>query len=147
MIDDITSSLVTEISTVPALAGRVGTTLGGGEADPTLSAIATPAAWVVFESAQDNSGGDGRTGADGKYQRLLLTYRVVVVLQYGEGEADLKTQLQTLEDVATAVRGKLPLDFGASPWSFLGMSLLSLESDRISYQLSFQTLGHFKIST
>jgi hypothetical protein len=147
MIDDITSSLISAISVVPALAGRVGTTLGGGEADPTLSAIETPAAWVVFESAQDNSGTDGRTASDGKYQRLLMTYRVVVVLQYGEGEADLKTQLQTLEDVATAVRGQQPLDFGASPWSFQGMSLLAIETDRISYQLTFQTLGHFKLST
>lgn len=146
MIDDITSSLVTEITTVSALAGRVGTTLGGGEADPTLTAIPVPAAWVVFESAQDGSQGDGRSGADGKYQRLLLTYRVVVVLQYGEGEADMKTQLQTLEDIATAVRGKNPLTFGATPWSFQGMSLLAMETDRISYQLTFQTLAHFKLN-
>lgn len=144
MIDDITSSLVTRIATVAALANRVGTTLGGNEADPTLTSIPTPAAWVVFESATDTSTGDGRTGGDGKYQRLLLTYRVVMVLQYGEGEADLKNQLKTLEDVATAVRGQNPLEFGATPWTFQGMSLLALETDRISYQLTFQTVAHFK---
>lgn len=145
MINEVTTSLVDVITTVPALAGRVGTTLGGGEADPTLTSIAVPAAWVVFEGAQDNSSGDGKSAADGKYQRLLLTYRVVIVLRYGEGEADLKNQLQTIEDVATAVRGQNPLDFGATPWQFQGCSLLAIETDRISYQLTFQTLAHFKL--
>lgn len=144
MIGDITTSLVTEIATVSALAGRVGTELGGGEADPTLTSIPVPAAWVVFESAQDTSQGDGRTGADGKYQRLLLTYRVILVLECGSGEVDHKTQLQTLEDVAAAVRGKNPLAYGATPWAFQGMALLSRETDRMSYSLNFQTTAHFK---
>ena len=120
MIENITGHLVERIETVPALAGTTGTTLGGTEADPTLTTIPTPAAWVVFESAQDASGADGKTGNDSRYQRLVLNYRVVLVLQYGEGETDLKNQLRLIEDVAAAVRGTSPLDFGATPWAYHG---------------------------
>jgi hypothetical protein len=144
MIDEITTSLVEQIQTVPVLADSTGTTLGGGEADPTLTSVQTPAAWVVFESAQDTSSGDGKSGSDGKYQRLMLTYRVILVLEYGAGEANLKTQLKTIEDVATAVRGTQVLEFGATPWAYVGCSLLAIETDRISYQLTFQTVAHFK---
>lgn len=145
MIANITTSLVDLIAVVPALAGRVGTTLGGGEADPTMTSIETPAAWVVFESASNTSSGDGRAAGDGRYQRLSLSYRVVVVLRCDAGEADLKEQLQTLENIATAVRGKNPLEYGATPWEFGGMNLLSWETDRMSYQLTFSTVAHFKL--
>ena len=144
MISEITGHLVQQISTVPALAGSTGTTIGGTEADPTMTTIPVPAAWVVFESAQDASQGDGKTGSDSRYQRLVLTYRVVLVLQYGQGETDLKEQLKTIEDISAAVRGSIPLDFGATPWAYLGCSLMSIETDRIAYSMSFQTSAHYK---
>jgi hypothetical protein len=144
MIVELTSHLCDQISTVPALAGSTGTTLGGTESDPTMTTIPTPAAWVVFESAQDTSHADGKTGADSRFQRLLLTYRVVLVLEYGNGETDLKNQLKMIEDVATAVRGKQALDFGADPWSYNGCSLLSVETSRIAYALQFQTVAYYK---
>lgn len=145
MIEEITESLVDQIKTVAVLANSTGTTLGGGEADPTLTSIPVPAAWVVFESAQDISQGDGLSGSTGRQQRLLLTYRVVLVLAYGEGEANMKTQLRTIENVANAVRGKSSHEFAASPWAYQGCSLLAIETDRISYQLTFQTLAHFSL--
>ena len=144
MIVEITQHLVDQIATVPALAGSTGTTLGGTEADPSMTSIPCPAAWVVFESASDTSQGDGKTGADSKYQLLLLTYRVVLVLQYGEGETDLKNQLKMIEDVAAAVRGKIALSYGNSPWAYQGCSLLSVETNRIAYALSFQTTAAHK---
>ena len=144
MIEDITQHLVSQIMTVPALAGSTGTTIGGTEADPTMTSIACPAAWVVFEGAQDESGTDGKSGADSRYQKLLYTYRVVLVLQYGEGEADLKVQLGTLEDIVAAVRGSIALPFGASPWAYQGCTLLSVETNRMAYSLTFQVSAHYK---
>lgn len=144
MISEITSHLVQRIETVPALAGSTGTTLGGTEADPTMTSIPVPAAWVVFESAQDQSQSDGKSGSDSRYQRLLLSYRVVLVLQYGAGEAAMKLQLKMIEDVASAVRGSVALDYGNTPWAYQGCSLLSVETDRIAYSLSFQTSAHYK---
>ena len=144
MIAEITEHLVQQISTVPALAGSTGTTIGGTEADPTMTTIPVPAMWVVFESAQDASQNDGKTGSDSRYQRLVLTYRAVLVLQYGQGEADLNLQLKMIEDVAAAVRGTTPLDYGATPWAYQGCSLMSVETDRIVYSMSFQTSAHYK---
>jgi hypothetical protein len=144
MIAELTQHLCTQIETVSALAGSTGTTLGGTEADPTMTSIPMPAAWVIFESAQDTSQTDGKTGHDSRYQKLLLSYRVVLVLRYGEGETDLKAQLKMIEDVAAAVRGKQALDFGADPWSYDGCSLLTVETNRIAYALSFQTMAYYK---
>lgn len=144
MITELTQHLCTQIETVSALAGKTGTTLAGTEADPTMTSIPCPAAWVVFESAQDTSQGDGKTGTDSRYQKLVLSYRVVLVLQYGAGEDDLMNQLKMIEDVAAAVRGKQALDFGADPWSYSGCSLLSVETDRIAYALSFSTMAYYK---
>jgi len=144
MISEIAGHLVQRISTVSALAGSTGTTIGGTEADPTMTTIPVPAAWVVFEGAQDASQNDGKSGADSRYQRLVLTFRTVLVLQYGQGETALLLQLKMIEDVAAAVRGSTPLDFGASPWAYQGCSLMSIETDRIVYSLSFQTSAHYK---
>lgn len=144
MIEEITAHLVERIASVPALAGTTGTTIGGTEADPTMTTIPTPAAWVVFESAQDTSAGDGKSGADSRYQKLKLSYRVVLMLQYGEGETDLKTELGLIEDVATAVRGSTPTEFGADPWMYSGCTLLSIQPARIAYALFFSTKAYYK---
>lgn len=143
MIVEITQHIVDRIASVTALAGKTGTTLGGTEADPTLTSIAAPAAWVVFEGAQDASLQDGHTAKDSRYQRLNLTYSVVLVLAYGEGETDLKNQLKLIEDVATAVRGTSPSDL-VDPIAYQGCTLLSIKPDRIAYALTLTCLAYYK---
>lgn len=139
----LAASLVDLIAVVPELGGRVGTTLAGGSADPTMSSIEIPAAWVVFDGNQDLSQGDGRTAADSRYQSLLCTFRAVVVLPYGLGEADfVENQLKLLDDIASAVRGETPDTGngpGARPWLYQGCSLLGVEPDRVMYNMTFQT--------
>jgi len=149
MLNDIAQHLVNQIKTVSALAESTGLEIGGTESDPTMTSIPAPAAWVVFESAQDASTADGKAGADSQFQRLLLSYRVVLVLPYGDGETALKEQMKLISDVATAVRGTSPNDilgYGADPWAFQGTSLLSIETDKIAYSLIFTTRAYFKHS-
>lgn len=143
MIVEVTQHLVDRIVTVSALAGSTGISLGGTEADPTLTSIACPAAWIVFEGAQDTSQADGKTGADSKYQKLNLNYNVVLVLDYGNGESDLKTQLQLIEDVAAAVRGTSPSQL-VDPIAYQGCTLLSLKPDRIAYALTFTCVAYYQ---
>jgi phage gp37-like protein len=142
MIVEITQHLVDRIVSVSALAGSTGISLGGTEADPTLTSIPAPAAWVVFEGAQDMTRTDGKSGADSRYQKLNLTYSVVLVLDYGNGETDLKNQLKLIEDVATAVRGTSPSQL-VDPISYLGCTLLSVKPDRIAYALTFGCIAYY----
>ena len=145
MIEAVAQHLLDMIKTVPAFAESAGLALGGNEADPTLSTVTPPYAWVIHEGAVDSSVNDGRSGADGRYQRLITQFRVVVVLPYGTGDQDLKTQLSLIENVAFAVRGSQALQY-VDPWTYQGHQLVGIETDRIAYSLNFQTVLHYKLT-
>lgn len=144
MTDDIIQHLVDRISTVSALAGSTGTTMGGTEADPTLTTVPMPVAWVVLQSAQDDAGKDGKTAADSKYQRLLLTFSVFLVQEYGEGDDEQGLKLKMIDDVAAAVRGTQALSFGCDPWAYQGCQLAFIQTNRIAYELFFQVRAYNK---
>lgn len=132
MIDLYTNDLVEKLKAVPAFGGRVGATLGGTEADPTLSNIEVPAAWVVFSGLQN------RDQRDRRYQMMDMSFRVVVMLDYGNGESDfVDTQLKLIDDASQAVRGEIVADTGSMVWNFDGASIVSINPDRIVYELSF----------
>lgn len=132
MISDYTADLVAKLKTVPALGGRVAATLGGTEADPALATVETPAAWVVF-SGLANTGPSQQ-----RFQLMRLNYRVVLILEYGKGEEDfVDTQLQLIDDASQAVRGTLADNDGSKVWAFDGANLVSINPDRIVYELSF----------
>jgi len=135
MIKDVTSDLVEKLSTVTALGGRVAASLGGTEADPTLALIEVPAAWVVFIGSVNTAERDQR------FQLMRLNYSVVLVLEYGAGESDfIDTQLKLIDDASQAVRGTKVAGADNLVWSFDGANLISVNPDRVVYQLQFSAL-------
>lgn len=134
MIGAVLQDLITKVSSVTALGGRVAATLGGTEADPTLVHITTPAAWVLYQGSQ-NSDKPAQ-----KWQITRENFTVLVFISYGQGEANfIDTQIKLVEDIAQAVRGTLPMDQGSTLWEFNGASLVEIEPTRVTYQLSFST--------
>jgi len=139
VIAEVTNNLVTKIKSVAAFGGRVAATLGGTEADPTLVNIATPSAWVLFQSSQ-NSDKPAQ-----KWQVMRLNFSVVLFLQYGEGETDfVDTQLKLIDDVSQAVRGKTSSDSQQAIWEVNGFELVNVEPNRMTYQMSFSTEVAYK---
>jgi hypothetical protein len=132
MIDIYTNDLVSKLKTVTALGENVAASMGGTEADPALALIAVPAAWVVFSGMQ-NTGPDHQ-----RFQLMRLNYSVVLILGYGAGEVDfVDTQLKLIDDASQAVRGTIVNDEGSKVWGYDGCTLISVNPDRVVYQLNF----------
>lgn len=132
MIAEYASDLVTRLNTVTELGGRVAVTMGGTEADPTLSSVEAPAAWVVFRS-QQNTAQPNR-----KFQDTRITFSVLLKLKYGAGETDfVDTQLNLIEKASQAVRGKGVPDQGNQLWGYDGCTLVDFTPSAVFYDLTF----------
>lgn len=137
-VGDLCKDLVNRIGELSAYGGRVAVTLGGTEADPTLANLETPNAWIVFHSSQ-NTGKEGQ-----RWQEVRFNFNVIVALPYSQGESDFTDiQLKLLEDTAQAVRGNLPNPNGSNLWMYDGCMLLSVDPDKVHYQLNFSTMGAY----
>jgi hypothetical protein len=132
MIYTYTNDLVTRLKTVADFGGRVAATLGGSEADPALAFVETPSAWVVFSGMQNTAERSQR------FQLMRLNFDVVLILEYGSGEMNfVDTQLKLIDDASQAVRGELVANTGTARWTYEGCRLISVNPDRVIYQLNF----------
>jgi phage gp37-like protein len=132
MISTYTTDLVEKLKTVTTFGGRVAATLGGSEADPALAMVDTPAAWVVFSGMQNTD----RRGE--RFQLMRLNFDVVLIIEYGSGEDDfVNTQLQLIDDASQAVRGEIVADTGTARWAYESCRVISINPDRVIYQLNF----------
>lgn len=137
MISEFASDLVTKLNTLTEFGGRVGVTTGGTEADPTLSGLEAPAAWVVFRGMQNTDQPNRR------FQVMRLFFSAVIKLDYGKGEADFHTQLQLIELASQAVRGTTVPRANDTPgrdedlWAYEGCSIIDVAADTVVYDLTF----------
>lgn len=135
-ISDLAKDLISKIGALTPYGGRVAATLGGTESDPTLANQTPPFAWVVFHSSQ-NTGKQGQ-----RWVEMRFNFQVVIALPYSQGESDfLDNQIKLLEDTAQAVSGT-PNKLGSSSlWIEDGWTLISIDPERVHYQLNFSTVG------
>lgn len=137
-LGDLSKDLVNRIGALTPYGGRVAVTLGGTEADATLANQPTPNAWVVFHSSV-NVGKEGQ-----RWQEVRFNFNVIVALPYSLGETDFTdNQLKLIEDTSQAVRGNLPNSNGSNLWMYDGCMLLSIDPDKVHYQLNFSTVGAY----
>jgi hypothetical protein len=137
-IGALAKDLVTKIDALSSYGGRVAVTLGGTEADATLANLETPNAWVVFDRSQ-NTGKEGQ-----RWSEVRFTFAVVVALPYSKGESDFTDiQLKLIEDTTQAVSGTPSTPNGSNLWIFDSSSLLSVDPNKVHYELRFSTVGAY----
>ena len=141
-LSTVAQNLVNILSDIPEFGGRVGMTLGGTEADPTLSMTETPHAWVVLNSSQ-------ALGQDREqWEKVRWNFTVLLGLPYGKGEDDFTDkQLSLIESVCQAVAGTQVNAPGPVRWSYDGMSFIGGEPHIMRYQLSFSIPTFYTQST
>lgn len=141
-LSTVAQNLVNILDAVPAFGGRTGFTLGGTEADPTLSNLETPYAWVVLNSSQ--ALGQDRE----RYEKIRWNFTVFVGMTYGEGENDfIEQQLSLIESICQAVAGTQINAPGPVRWSYDGMSFVGGEPHVIKYALQFSIATFLTQST
>jgi hypothetical protein len=140
MIADNAADLVTRVASVPALANSAGLALGGRGADPALTKIPLPAAWIMFGKDQVNeqpygtsqSGGFG--GMVPQIENIQQVFSVVIYVPYTSQDDLLTVQYPLLEAVVAAVRG----DGRAAPsghrFRYIGQKLAMVYPDRLAYE-------------
>ena len=141
-LSTVASNLVNKIGEIVAFGGRVAMTLGGTEADPTLSNMTTPYAWVTLNSSQADSQGRER------WTNARWNFVVYVGLDYGKGEANfVEQQIPLIESVCQAVTGTQVNAPGPVKWAFDGLSLQGVDSDVVYYALNFSIQTFYTQST
>lgn len=126
-IDVITQHIVDKLKTVNSFNNRVGLAVGGTEIDPINIDLPRPAAWAIF------------TGIPILDQSLISTknvsvsynYAVKVLVDYGDEVELISTTFPLLEEVITTMKGSGINGLPFHEVSFNGMSLESLEPDRM----------------
>lgn len=136
MIPELAQDLVTRVASIPALAASTGLALGGRGADPTLTQLPPPAAWVIYrgdtpdEPPYGNAHG-GPALVPG-VQIMLQAFAVIVYLPYTDQADLIDVQFPLLESVIQAIRGQ------DSPsghrWRYVGQKLSLVYNDRIAYE-------------
>jgi hypothetical protein len=129
----------TKISALPALAQSTGLTVGGQEADPGLTKIPLPAAWVLFTGANNQNTGilENRPPT---LSNVLIEQTVMLHLPY-ESQSDLiAVQLPLMEAVINAIQGT-PIgsaDVASQRWNFNSTKLVGLNPDRQIFRIIFE---------
>lgn len=140
-LSTLARDLVNKINDITAFGGRVAMTLGGTEADPTLSNLETPHAWVVLNSSQASSQDRER------WTKVRYSFTVILGIPYGEGEANfIDNQLTLIEDVCQAVTGTQVTQKGPV-WAFDGLSFIGGEPHLVRYSLAFSATAFYTQST
>jgi hypothetical protein len=142
LITTVTQDLINKIGAITLFGDRVAATLGGTEADPTLSQLETPYAWVVLIGSQTDSQDRER------WTKVRWNFTVFIGISYGLGETDFtETQLTLLEDVCQAVTGSTVNAPGPVKWAFDGLSFAGGEASVVRYALQFSIPTFYTLST
>jgi hypothetical protein len=140
MIAENAEDLVARVTSVPALATSAGLALGGRGADPALTKIPLPAAWIMFGKDQVNeppygtsqSGGFG--GMVPQIENIQQVFSVVIYVPYISQDDLLTTQYPLLESVIAAVRGNGRPAPSGHRWRYIGQKLAMVYPDRLAYE-------------
>jgi len=129
MSDAFALDLYTKLATVAALANSAGFGVGGRPADPALTKIPLPAAWVLL-------GGDDPTDTEGgmvpAMQVLLVEYFVMLYVPYVSQDDLINVQFPLLRAARTAIHATDAPNGGR--WLYQGQRLAGTNPDRLCYR-------------
>ncbi len=139
----VSKDLVNKINVFAAFGGRVALTLGGTEADPTMTKLALPYAWVIPVSSQNTSANRE------SWTKARQNFTVLIRVSYGKGESDFAdTQLPLIEEVAAAVCGShVNANVRGPKWSYDGRTLLGSDKKSMTFALQFGVDTYYTKST
>lgn len=135
--------LINKIGAIEAFGGMVSATLGGTEADPTMTTISPPSAWVLFVGSQTNSQDRER------WTQLRHNFDVHLSLRYGQEDDFTEQQMSLIEQIGQAVTGSKIEALAPKNilWAFDGINVLAVETDVIRYTMSFSCPAFYTQST
>lgn len=148
MIAENAADLVARVTSVPALANSAGLALGGRGADPALTKIPLPAAWIMFgkdqvdESPYGSSQSGGRGSLIPNGENIQQVFSVVIYVPYLSQDDLLTVQFPLLESVVAAVRGNGQAAPSGNRWRYIGQKLAMVYPDRLAYEQHY-TLDAF----
>ncbi|MGZ3325701.1 MAG: hypothetical protein ACXU85_00990 [Xanthobacteraceae bacterium] len=147
-ISENAEDLVARVTSVPALATSAGLALGGRGADPALTKIPLPAAWIMFgkdqvdESPYGTSQSGMRGGLTPNGENVQQVFSVVIYVPYVSQDDLLTVQFPLLESVIAAVRGDGKPAPSGNRWRYTGQKLAMVYPDRLAYEQHY-TLDAF----
>ena len=135
MIAAYAQDLVNKINTVTALVGKVGTAVGGTNADPLMLQAPVPFAFVVFNNDTSmDAQPDGR-----KYQLVRYHFMVGIHQEYattpGWQDNMMNTTYPLLESVRSVINGKIGPNSANTNlrWEYGGQDLIFQDQGRVIY--------------
>jgi len=129
----ISQDLVDKLKTVTELQSRVGMALGGTNNDPFNRGLPLPAAWPVFVSL----GVSDQSKISTKFVGVEYNYIVKLLVEYGTEDEIISIHLPLLENVVETIKGSEINGLPMHAWSYDGMTMESLDADRLVFDLSF----------
>ncbi len=132
MIADLTTDLLTKLK---AIAGnpfgttpRVGLAVGGKEADPMMTKVAKPAAWVMFTTDENI---DPTTTTILCSPSVKYNFIVKIIMDYGTENAIVTTNYALLDTVRNAIHASTGPK--GAQWKYEGQVLEEL-TNRMIYE-------------
>jgi hypothetical protein len=148
MISENAADLVARVSSVAGFEGRAGLAIGGRGADPAMTKIPLPAAWIMFgkdqvdESPYGSSQSGGRGGLIPNGENVQQVFSVVIYVPYLSQDDLISTQFPLLEAVIAAVRDNGREAPSGNRWRYIGQKLAMVYPDRLAYEQHY-TLDAF----
>jgi hypothetical protein len=142
MLAELASDLLDKVRTVPALEAKTSLTIGGKSADPDLTKIPLPAAWVVMRKEGKDTSPYDRTDMSGVVDEYTLAgiWTVTIMVPYTSDDDLIDTQYPLLESVRKAVHkteGDIESADGSMRWAYMGMRIALVYTDRLAYEQSY----------
>jgi hypothetical protein len=148
MISENAADLVARVASVAGFEGRVGLAIGGRGADPAMTKIQLPAAWVLFgkdqvdESPYGSSQSGSRGGLIPNGENIQQVFSVVIYVPYLSQDDLLGNQFPLLESVIAAVRDNGREAPSGNRWRYIGQKLAEVKPERLGYEQHY-TLDAF----
>ncbi len=132
MSDAFSTDLYTKLTSVTALANAASFTAGGNAADPALTKIPLPAAWVLLSNDKPM---DNETGVVPLTQVVLVEYTVLIYVQYTTQADLINTQIPLLRSARSAIHGTEGPN--RNRWKYMGQKLVLVNPDRLAYEQQY----------
>lgn len=132
-IDVITQDIVDKVKAITEYSGRVGLAVGATDIDPINRDLTRPAAWIVFTGIPVIDSSQVST----VNVSVTYSYIVKVLIDYGLESELIATHFPLLEKTVDTIKGSGINNLPFHDWSFNGMSLESLDADRMVWVINF----------
>jgi hypothetical protein len=138
MLAELASDLLAKVSAVPALEFKTSLTIGGKSADPDLTKIPLPAAWIVMRKEGKDVAPHERTDRSGVVDEYTLAgiWTVTVMVPYTTSEDLIDVQYPLIESVRKAIH-KTEGPVGSMGWAYMGQRIALVYTDRLAYEQSY----------